>query len=113
MEAATAVLDAASTPDRTLAQRMEALDRANGVRVWRAQMKRDLKGARLSIVPLIESPPSEMETMKLFDLLLAAPKIGRVKAMKMLAHAGVSPSKTVGGLSERQRRELLVLLQRR
>ena len=45
-------------------------------------------------------------------MLLAVPKYGRVKANKVLQQCRISPSKTVGGLSERQRGELVSLLQR-
>jgi hypothetical protein len=48
-----------------------------------------------------------------FDLLLAVPKYGRVKVNKILGTCKISPSKTVGGLSERQRRELVALMRRR
>jgi hypothetical protein len=41
-----------------------------------------------------------------FDMLLAVPKVGSVKATKILHSCRVSPSKTFGGLSERQRAEL-------
>jgi hypothetical protein len=39
-------------------------------------------------------------------MLLALPKYGRVKATKLANRCRVSPSKTFGGLSERQRMEL-------
>jgi hypothetical protein len=39
-------------------------------------------------------------------MLLAVPKVGSVKATKILNSCRVSPSKTFGGLSERQRAEL-------
>jgi hypothetical protein len=41
-----------------------------------------------------------------FDMLLALPKYGSAKAAKLLHGCRVSPSKTFGGLSERQRMEL-------
>jgi hypothetical protein len=41
------------------------------------------------------------------DVLLALPKIGSVKAGRILADCGIAHSKTLGGLSERQRTELL------
>jgi hypothetical protein len=50
------------------------------------------------------SPPY-LETAKVFDMLLAVPKVGSVKATKILHSCRVSPSKTFGGLSERQRAE--------
>jgi hypothetical protein len=56
--------------------------------------------------------PQYLETMKVFDLLLAAPKYGRVKTNKILVQCRISPSKTMGGLSERQRNEIVSLLRR-
>jgi hypothetical protein len=47
-----------------------------------------------------------------FDMLLAVPKYGRVKVNKILVLCRISPSKTIGGLSERQRSELVSLLRR-
>jgi hypothetical protein len=45
------------------------------------------------------------------DVLMAAPKYGRVKAARIMERCRVSPSKTVGGLSDRQRRELISALE--
>ena len=99
-------------PERSLNQRMDALARANRIRTKRAQLKRDLKSGRLSIHTLLLNPPEYVETAKVFDMLLAVPKYGRVKVNKILAHCRISPSKTIGGLSERQRSELVSLLRR-
>jgi hypothetical protein len=99
-------------PERSLNQRMDALARANQIRVKRAQLKRDLKAGRLSIHTLLLDPPEYVETAKVFDMLLAVPKYGRVKVNKILAHCRIAPSKTVGGLSERQRGELVSMLHR-
>jgi len=101
-----------AAPERSLVQRMEALQRANDIRTRRAQLKRDLKAGRLSIHALLLNPPECLETAKVFDMLLAVPKYGRVKVNKILAHCRISPSKTIGGLSERQRSELVSLLRR-
>jgi hypothetical protein len=91
---------------------MDALRRANEVRVLRAQLKRDLKAGRVSIGVLLRDPPQYLETAKVFDMLLALPKVGSVKATKILQSCRVSPSKTFGGLSERQRSELAGRLDR-
>jgi hypothetical protein len=101
-----------TAPERSLNQRMDALARANQIRTKRAQLKRDLKSGRLSIHTLLLKPPEYVETAKVFDMLLAVPKYGRVKVNKILAHCRISPSKTIGGLSERQRSELVSLLRR-
>ena len=49
-------------------------------------------------------------TAKVLDLVLAVPKYGRVKANKLLERCRVSSSKTVNGLTPRQRKELLDML---
>jgi len=101
-----------AAPERSLVQRMDALSRANEIRTRRAQLKRDLKAGRQSIHTLLLNPPSYVETAKVFDMLLAVPKYGRVKVNKVLGQCRISPSKTIGGLSERQRSELVVSLNR-
>ena len=101
-----------AAPERSLAQRMDALQRANEIRSKRAQLKRDLKGSRVTIHQLLLDPPEWVETAKVFDMLLAVPKYGRVKVNKILAQCRISPSKTIGGLSQRQRAELVQLLRR-
>lgn len=104
---------AIAAPERSLVQRMEALQRANDIRSRRAQLKRDLKAGRQLIHELLLDPPEYLETAKVFDLLLAVPKYGRVKVNKILSTCRISPSKTIGGLSQRQRTELVELMRRR
>ena len=99
-------LEHRGTPERSPDQRIDALNRANEVRTRRAQLKRDLKAGRVSIGTLLLDPPSWLETAKVLDMLLALPQIGRVKATKTLDSCRVSPSKTFGGLTDRQRAEL-------
>lgn len=100
-------------PDRSLQQRQDALLIANEIRSYRANLKRGIKAGRVSIVNLLCHPPDEIDTMKIFDLLLSMPKMGRVKANKMMNSCRISPSKTIGGMSERQREEVVSLLRRR
>ena len=100
-------IDRASAPERSLTQRLDALDRANDVRTRRAQLKKDLKDGRCSIHMLLLDPPDFILTAKVFDMLLAVPKYGRVKVNKVLTQCRISPSKTIGGLSQRQREELI------
>ena len=102
-----------AAPERSLNQRMDALTKANEIRTARAQLKRDLKAGRISIQKLIMDPPEYLETAKVFDMMLAVPKYGRVKVNKILQTCRISPSKTIGGLSDRQRAELVGLLKRR
>jgi hypothetical protein len=99
-------------PERSLDQRMEALRRANQIRSRRAQLKKDLKSGRTSIGVVIANPPDFVMTAKVFDMLMAVPKYGKVKATRFLNTCRISQGKTIGGLSDRQRTELLELLHR-
>ncbi len=103
---------AGTAPERSLTQRMEALRRANEIRTERARLKRDLKAGRSQIHGLLLDPPDFLQTAKVFDLLLAVPKYGRVKVNRILNVCRISPSKTIGGLSQRQRNELVSYLRR-
>ena len=87
--------------------------RANDIRVKRAQLKKkDLKDGTVQIEGVLLDPPEYVSTAKVFDMLMAVPKFGRVKAARLLKPCRISQSKTVGGLSERQRAELVSLFNR-
>lgn len=93
-------------PDRTHDQRLASLRRANAIRTYRAEAKRNL-AAGADPIPMLTNPSPELHTMKVTDFLTAIPKIGRVKANRIMLMCRISQSKTVGGMSERQRGELV------
>lgn len=98
-----------ATPPRSLRQRREALERANEVRSARARLKRDIAAGRAdvaAVADVLRNPPEWLLSGKVYDLLLAMPRVGRVRTVKLLERARVSPVKTVGGLTPRQREEL-------
>jgi hypothetical protein len=103
---------ATAVPERSHEQRMRALRRANEIRSKRAQLKRDLKGSKVKIQTLLMDPPEYVQTAKVIDMLMAVPKYGRVKTNRILNQCRISPSKTIGGLSERQRAELVSQLRK-
>jgi hypothetical protein len=87
---------------------MDALKRANDVRVKRAKLKKDLKEGKVRIEKILDNPPEYVSTAKVVDILMAVPKFGR-----FLTTCKISQSKTVGGLSDRQRTELIGLFNAR
>lgn len=87
-------------------ERATNLKRANRTRTFRAQLKRDLQSRRRTVSGYLIAPPEYLETMKVFDLLLAVPNYGKVRAGRTLGLMHVSQAKTIGGLTDRQRREL-------
>lgn len=95
------------------AQRLRALDRANEVRYRRAQVKRDIASCRMSVASALAEGGWWLDTMWVIDLLMAAPRVGRMKALGALKRADVSPRTTVYQLTDRQRDVLIASLEPR
>ncbi|HEY6636213.1 MAG TPA: hypothetical protein VIZ61_00885 [Solirubrobacterales bacterium] len=93
------------------AQCMEALARANKVRLARAALKRDISAGRRSIIEVIMESPWEVESMNLGELLCAQRRWGRARSRKLLSSTALSEGKRVGTLTERQRRILVAALE--
>jgi hypothetical protein len=89
---------------------MVALRHANQVRGLRAKLKRDLREGTVRLEQILATDADYLASAEVFDLLVAVPKIGPVKAAHLLTIARISPSKTVVALSERQRARLIELL---
>src|SRR5438093_7693845 len=79
-------------PARTLDQRLRALRQANEIRIGRAQLKQELATGRVRIEEILAQPPEFAKTAKVYDLLLALPKIGPAKGRALarsLSHRAV------------------------
>jgi len=105
-------------PARGLDQRHQALELANEIRYHRAAFKRALRRsghrhAALSAGVILHAPPHWAQTMKVRNLLVALPGIRDAKADRLLIQLGISPRKTIAGMSPRQRLELTNWLVRR
>jgi hypothetical protein len=95
-----------------LPQQLEALARANDVRSRRARLKRDLKGGRTQIEEVLSDPPEYVASATILDLLIWTPKRRRITANKVLLRCRISPSRSIGALTDRQRRVILTELDR-
>lgn len=95
-----------TVPDRSTEQRMTALVRANEVRMYRAEMKRRLAAGEVLLEELLDGDDPLLATMKIGAVLMALPAVGATKARDALVRARISPSKTLGGMTGRQRRDL-------
>jgi hypothetical protein len=90
---------------------MEALARANKVRLARAALKRDISGGRRNINEVIMESPWEADSMSLSELLCSQRRWGRARSRKLLSSTALSEGKRVGTLTERQRRILVAALE--
>ena len=104
--------DGAGVPGRSREQRLRALEQANEVRTARAKLKRELASGKIELVQILADPPACVRTARIRDLLLVVPKIGSVRAGRILAQCRIAHSKTLGGLTDRQRGELISLFRR-
>jgi S13-like H2TH domain len=102
----------AGVPGRSREQRLRALEQANEVRMARAKLKRELASGKIELVQILADPPACVRTARIRDLLLVVPKIGSVRAGRILAQCRIAHSKTLGGLTDRQRGELINLFRR-
>jgi hypothetical protein len=99
-------------PERSVAQRMEALQHANEVRLARAEWKREVKrdpSHNTVLLPLYRADLdgwSPFDTMHVGDYLRSIPKVGPVKVTTALRRMEISRAKTLSGLTDRQRAEV-------
>jgi hypothetical protein len=91
-------------------QYMQALQRANEVRLARAGLKRRVATGDLSAAEVILTSPWEATSMEVADLLLSQRRWGHTRCRKFLAAIPMSETKTIGSMTERQRRTLAAML---
>jgi hypothetical protein len=95
-------MDASATVVRG-PQYMRALERANEVRLARAELKRRVADGEVAVAEVILSSPWETHSMAVADLLMSQRRWGRTRARRFLAGIPMSESKTIGSMTERQR----------
>jgi hypothetical protein len=91
-------------------QHMQALARANRVRLARAELKRSIGRGEVDVAEVIRDTPWETESMTLAELLTSQRRWGRTRARKLLQTLALSENKRVGTLTPRQRALLTAAL---
>ena len=91
-------------------QRLRALERANEVRLARAELKRRIADGDVSAAQVILDPPREASSWSLADLLMTQRRWGSTRCRKFLVRNQISETKPLGALTERQRRLLATQL---
>jgi hypothetical protein len=84
-------------------QHMQALARANRVRLARAELKRSIGRGEVEVAEVIRDCPWETESMTLSELLTSQRRWGRTRARKLLQGVALSENKRLGTLTPRQR----------
>ncbi len=91
-------------------QHLRALARANEVRLARAEMKRRVHEGELTVADVILDAPWEADTMSVAELLMSQRRWGHTRCRKLLQSIPMTETKTVGSMTERQRRATATLL---
>jgi hypothetical protein len=91
-------------------QHMRALERANKVRLARAELKRGVAIGEIDVAEVILDCPWEAQSMAVADLLMSQRRWGQTRCRKFLVQIPMSETKTVGSMTDRQRRTLALML---
>lgn len=91
-------------------QRLQALARANKVRLARAELKRRIADGDVSAADIILACPEEAASWSVGELLMSQRRWGINRCRKFLARNQISEIKPIGTLTERQRQMLAAQL---
>src|ERR1044072_6989773 len=87
-------------------QHIRGVAQANGVRVARTELKRQVAEGEASVAEIVLERPWEAESMSIADLLMSQHRWGRTRCRRFLASIPMVETKTIGSMTERQRNEL-------
>jgi hypothetical protein len=99
-----------ATATAPAAQHMRALAQANRVRLARAELKKQVAEGEACVADVVLECPWQAESMTISDLLMSQHRWGRTRCRRFLASIPMSETKTIGTMTERQRRALAGLL---
>jgi len=95
-------------PNLSDAERRAALKKAAEARQARAELKRRLKGGKVSLREVLsKSDDPIVGRMKVGNLLESLPGVGKARASKKMKDLDISPTRRVQGLGANQRQNLL------
>jgi hypothetical protein len=98
------------TPTMQSRQRREALIRANRVRQARAALKRRIANGEVSAADVILFHQWEVDSMPVRDVLTSQRHWGDMRCRRFLTPMRLQEGKTIGSMTERQRRALAAQL---
>ena len=90
-------------------QRLDALERAQEVRLARAEIKRELKRGEIGVAEILRpgsKVPDPLKTMAVAELLSAQNRWGATRSRGVLQRVEIREHRQVGELTTRQRRVL-------
>src|SRR3954465_1974220 len=89
-----------------MSQNMEALAKANRVRIARMELGRDIAAGTVTIAEILDPCPWEAEGMSIFNLLRRQRYWGPYRTRRLLAQLRIDERRTVEGLTEGERKRI-------
>ncbi len=84
-------------------QHVEALEKANRVRLARAALKRQVKSGTITAAEVLLDTPTEAQNMTVGELLRAQDRWSYVRTRKFLGPLAISENRELGMFTDRQR----------
>jgi len=90
-------------------QRADALAKAAAARRQRAEIKALLKTGSLTLDEVLERAETDdiVAGTKVYPLLASMPRMGKIKAKRLMEELGIAENRKIRGLGRRQREDLL------
>lgn len=90
-------------------QRAEALAKAAAARRQRAEIKALLKTGSLTLAEVFEQAETDdtVAGTKVYPLLASMPRMGKIKAKRLMEDLSIAENRKIRGLGSRQRADLL------
>lgn len=94
--------------------RRQALEKAAEARKVRAELKQQLKAGDIGLADVLRRAEDDeiVAKTKVSAVLESLPRVGKVRARRLMERLDISPSRRVRGLGANQREKLLAALDR-
>jgi hypothetical protein len=89
---------------------MRALERANRIRLARAELKRRIAKGDVAVADVLLDPADEVAGMEIADLLTSQRRWGATRCTKFMDSIGLAETKTISSLTQRQRSAVAAVL---
>ena len=101
--------DTHQLPPMSDEQRTQALEKAAAARRQRAEIKALLKTGSLTLAEVFDQAESDdiVAGTKVYPLLASLPRMGKIKATRLMDELGIPENRKIRGLGSRQRENLL------
>ena len=101
--------DTHQLPPMSDEQRAQALEKAAAARRQRAEIKALLKTGSLTLAEVLDQAEVDdiVASTKVYPLLASMPRMGKIKAIRLMEELGIPENRKIRGLGPRQRENLL------